>query len=56
MHDVSYSAKDKVKELRERLRKFMTRLQRGKHGDDNLRLTGTARLAHRQEHKKLRAE
>jgi hypothetical protein len=39
MHDVSYSQKDKVKELRTKLRKFMTRLQRGKHGDDDVRLT-----------------
>jgi hypothetical protein len=56
MHNVSYSQKDKIKELRKKLRKFMTRLERGKHGDNDLRLTGTARLTRRQEHKKLRAE
>jgi hypothetical protein len=34
----------------------MSRLERGKDGKDEIRLTGTARLARRQEIKRLRSE
>jgi hypothetical protein len=56
MHDVSYSETDKIKKLRQRLRSFMSQLERGKSEEEELLLTGSARMARRGEHKRLRAE
>ncbi|KAJ7832983.1 hypothetical protein B0H13DRAFT_1914782 [Mycena leptocephala] len=56
LHDVSYVETDNVKKLRNRLKRFLDRLVRGKFGDDELSLTGSARKARAREHARLRNE
>ncbi|KAJ7896858.1 hypothetical protein B0H13DRAFT_1884928 [Mycena leptocephala] len=53
MHNVSYTEKDKVKKPWQKLLSFMNRLEHGEDGNDEIRLTGTARLACRWESKHL---
>jgi hypothetical protein len=56
LHDVSYVETDNVKKLRNRLKRFLDRLDRGKFGDDELSLTGSTRKARAREHARLRNE
>ncbi|KAJ6483559.1 hypothetical protein C8R47DRAFT_1217638 [Mycena vitilis] len=56
MHDVRYKDTDNLKKLRRRLSSFVDRLERGKQGEDDLVLTGTARNERRKESRRLRAE
>jgi hypothetical protein len=56
MHNVTYTEKDKVKKPWQKLLSFMNRLERGEDGNNEILLTGTARLACRRESKHLRSE
>ncbi|KAJ7891484.1 hypothetical protein B0H13DRAFT_2340578 [Mycena leptocephala] len=56
MHAAKYALTDKLSKLLKHLYSFLHRLDRAKGIDEDITFTGTARIARRQELKRLRSE